>query len=313
MIEPPRMMYTGILGAFATLSLIGCGAAGGPDGGGANLPSRGIAPWVAASEEPLFAPEAGITFSRPSVISDPAGPLVHFSETGPEGSRILRGRLVPGGAAFAAAPEPILDDAADAGVFRADDGTVWMAWTEGDGFVSVGRIGADGEVAIHVSTALLATSPMPVVTPEGDLRLYAIEDGAVVMAEIGDTETAPVREVFGPGTGCVDDDGEDEDCWDGDAIVDLDIRLATTATGRRVYRMTYTGQRGSTHGFGFAASFDGLVWERYAFNPTHTAGNAARAPSTAVDGDRYVLVYANRTSRDLHLLVNTPAVLKERW
>jgi hypothetical protein len=313
MVAPRHALSARCLPALASLMLLGCGAAGGPDGGGANLPSRGIAPWTAPSEEPLLEPEAGIAYTRPSVLSDAAGALVHFTETGPEGSRLLRARLAPGGSTFTGAPEAILDDASDAGVFRGDDGVTWVAWVEGDGTVSVGRMDAAGAVALHLSTDLVATSPMPVVTPEGALRLYAIQDGAVSLADLGDEGITGTREVFTPGTGCVDDDGADEACWDGDAIVDLDVRLATTATGRRVWRMTYTGQRGSTHGFGFAASFDGVAWERYAFNPTHAAGNAARAPSTAVDGGRYVLIHANRTSRDLHLLENVPAVLKERW
>lgn len=106
-----------------------------------------------------------------------------------------------------------------------------------------------------------------------------------------------------PATDCVDAFGEPEACWDSAGVWSPEVRWATTASGQRLYRMFYAGASGSKADVGFAASFDGQVWERYAFNPVLDDGPAESDPSNVRLPDRYLLFAFERRSLTTHGII----------
>lgn len=303
-----------------------CAAQGGDDGGAANLPGRGIAGWEPASDEPVLSSDlTPAEVGGPSLLTDGGRALVWFHQRTASGFEIRRAEaLDPGpGEAFAFGPSSVvLGDGRDPSVIpdpEVDGGSVrlLMAYSASDGV----RLAAlDGETVTTLDATLpVGTSPS-LVAPEqegGRLVLYLIVDGSLARSE----ETAPLTfsepvPVLGPGVDCVDLAGEPEPCWDAGAIVDAEVRLAETPTGRTIWRVFYAaraGQSGSTS-IGFAASDDGLTFSRYAFNPVLTGANLT-APATARLGDRYHLLVEQRAGGGaaLHHSVSEPDAPADRF
>ena len=55
--------------------------------------------------------------------------------------------------------------------------------------------------------------------------------------------------------------------WDGDRIGDPMVSVEAWSSGRRVYRMLYAGSDGDNYSIGYAASWDGIAWEKFQNNP----------------------------------------------
>ncbi len=308
----------------SALVLCACGAMGGRDGGADDLPDRGLGPWRLSEEGPAIAGLDGLKVRHPTALSDAGGHglALLVGLEGPEGLAIARLRLTDAGgddegALSFAAPEILLAGASEPSGLRDADGGLRLVWVEADGVIATGAVTeADGpeaspELAAVVRTGVVGRSPSLVQTPSGAELVFALVDGAVVRFTPG-AEDAP-EVVLAPGAGCLDDDGEATDCWDGGAIVDADVRLARTATGRAVYRMVYTAVSGGTHAFGFAASWDGQRWSRYAFNPMLKGEAGARRPTVIPDGDRYLLFYGRVSGSGLGLAIQDTGVASERW
>lgn len=103
----------------------------------------------------------------------------------------------------------------------------------------------------------------------------------------------PRRTVLRPGVDCTDPQGKPFPCWNKDSVGDPEVRLATTAAGRRVWRMFFTGARGELAAVGFAAAFEpDAEFEPYAFNPVIADRQKSRAAPTNVRlGDGYLLYF----------------------
>jgi hypothetical protein len=105
-------------------------------------------------------------------------------------------------------------------------------------------------------------------------------------------------------------------CWDGAAVTSPEVRVATTAAGRTVYRMFYAGRLGGKRDLGFAASWDGLDWSRFAANPVLDDAVDELDPSNLWLGDRYHLYYYESqglTARGVALAVNQEGAPSETF
>lgn len=302
-----------------------CAAQGGDDGGAANLPGRGIAGWEPASDEPVLSSDlTPAEVGGPWLMPSADRVLVWFHQRADQGGGFEVKR------AEAAQPEPdeafafgpsalVVTDGRDPSVIPdpgapGGSGRMLMAYSASDGL----RLAAlDGETLTPLEATLPTGTSPSLVSEDGGLALYLIVDGALARSE----ETAlltfsePVP-VLGPGVDCVDLAGEPEPCWDGGALVDAEVRLAETPTGRTIWRVFYAaraGQSGSTS-VGFAASDDGLTFSRYAFNPVLATGNLT-APASARLGEVYHLLTELRASGGASIghHVSTPAAPADRF
>lgn len=284
--------------------MFACAAQGGDDGGSANLPGRGIAGWESASETPVLRSEATpAEVGGPTLLSTKDRVFVWFHQKNESGFELRRAEAPhpDPDEAFVFAPSSlVLTDGRDPSLVADPDhpddpNRLLLAYSATDGL----RLAAvDGTNVTPLDATLPAGTSPSLVVQEGILVLYLIVDGSLARSE----ETSPLTfsdpsPVLGPGVDCVDLAGEPEPCWDAGAIVDAEVRLAETPTGRTILRVFYAaraGQSGSTS-LGFAASDDGLTFSRYAFNPVLATGNLT-APASARLGDTYHLLTELRAS-----------------
>jgi hypothetical protein len=310
-----RVVAMPVLGAL----LGACGAAGGPDGGGANLPDRGIAPWTIAEEPLALAGLEGLDVRHPTALGETVtggGVALLVELAGPDGASVARSRREPDGVSFSA-PEILLSGGRAPSAARDPSGGLRLVWVEPDGVIATGLLSepdaenGDPEVVAVDRTGVVGDSPSLLHDPSGRLDVFAVVDGRVVRFDLDAPDG--IDEVLAPGEGCVDTAGEAVACWDGSAIVDADVRLARSAAGRDVWRMVYTARSGDTHAFGFAASWDGLRWSRYVWNPVLKPPTGARRPTVIPDGQRYLLFFGRTSGDALGLAVHDSGVASERW
>ncbi|TNF26971.1 MAG: hypothetical protein EP329_20280 [Deltaproteobacteria bacterium] len=307
--------------AFVLAGLVGgasgCAAQGGEDGGGANLPNRGIVPWTRVTPDEaafILVPPAdapAVRWREPcALVTDGAVRLYLEARDTDTGDAAVLWAESPDGAAFTA-PSVALDDAAAPSVTEAPDGTLWMAFVSPDGATLGLASSLDGERFTVVDPAVVvaddgATVDAPSLVHDGaQLIVYYARtdaDGSTHIARVRgvDGSALPAEVVLEAGTGCVDPSGDAEPCWDADGVDSPDVRLATTAAGRRVFRLFYRGARGASGGLGFAASYDGLSFSRFAFNPVYDERFDERGPSSVRLGDRYLLYWAEERSATVH-------------
>lgn len=304
-------------------TMFACAAQGGDDGGSANLPGRGIAGWEPASETPVLQSEATpAEVGGPTLLITGDRALVWFHQRNESGFELRRAEAAHPGPdeAFVFGPSSlVLSDGRDPSLVGDPDhpddpNRLLMAYSATDGL----RLASLDGTSVTPLSATLPTGTSPsLVVKDGLLSLYLIVDGALVRSD----ETSPLTfsepvPVLGPGVDCVDLAGEPEPCWDAGAIVDAEVRLAETPTGRTIWRVFYAaraGQSGSTS-IGFAASDDGLTFSRYAFNPVLTGANLT-APASGRLGDAYHLLVEQRASGGaaVHHQVSTPDAPADRF
>jgi len=311
------------------LAVFSCSSLGGEGGGGSNLPNRGITPYVPVEldeagsavvlpdgdGEGLLREPAAVDFGgvvllyveRRDVadLGAATGQIQHAdSDDGGLTWTPLTPTLTPADVPFAlrrvGAPSVILVRGTYHMVFAVDDGRAIGYATSADGHAFVAH-------------------PTPLLTPEGDAEALGVDSpsivadgdrflvfyGATRAGDDGKPRTSVARAsfaspdaverqgvVFEPGTGCLDAFGAEVACWDADTLAAPEVRAASTRGGRRVFRLFYAGRRGNNTALGFAASWDGASFERFAFNPVLEGGPAE--PTNILSLDRYLLLYVDR-------------------
>lgn len=339
--------------AFVLASaLAACGSLGGDGGGGANLPNRGIVPYVrvdvraAAEGSEAGAPDTedalvlldaeGRKLSEPSVLVVGSELEMYLAVTEGGASRIARTRSLDG---VRWSPlEDVLtaehvDGATSLGapsVARRGSEALRMAVVvDGGASIAVAELGADGVTRVEVPAlrAPDAASPLGgpslVPLPEGGWALYfdrAAEPGAgrsIHRAASADgwvfDEAQPV---LGPGADCTDAGGSSEPCWDRAGVYSAEVRVATTALGRTIYRMWYAAGDPASADLGFASSFDGVQWARFPYNPVLSARPAELGASNVMVGDRYLLFFEQRSrtrASGIALAINDEPAPSERF
>ena len=298
-----------------------CAAEGGPDGGQANLPDRGISGWTRAPNEPppstdhWAASVADAELGGPSAVVVGDRVLLYAHRTTADGAELVRLEGDADGLGFGA-PVALELDGTDPSVF-VDGATTWLAWVAGDD-IALAR-SDDGVTFEPLAPSGIAPGRgnPSVIVADGRVHLYLSDGTRVVHSEAGDdlafgAETA----VLEPGTDCVDTQGEPEPCWDNGAILDAEVRLATTPTGRALFRMFYAARAAGRSDLGFAASYDGLTFSRYPYNPIYVDTFDERSPSAILSDGVYYLFWGETraaTDRGIARAFHVPSAPADRW
>lgn len=276
---------------LVTVATLGCGAEGGTDGGGAGLPDRGIVPYEKLA--PL--PDDEVPFlvadgAEPAAIVVDGG--VELLLTTPEGVAHARSA---DGTAFGSFDTVATGVGAPA-IARDGAGFV-LAW-EADDAVHVGRTTALTAFPTDSLAVVPGVRAPSVVVAKGAIVLYAVRDLTVERLEIAeDGSVSAPTVVMRSDEDCLDESGDP--CFDYMGVDSPEVQVATTALGRTVYRMMYTGVGARfDRGIGFAASFDGVNFSRYPFNPVFSDSGRESQPSNVRFGDSYLLYFQDRTGSD---------------
>jgi hypothetical protein len=329
-----------VLGALAratalTSALAACGTLGDVPPSEAALPNRGVTPWTLVDilrgawlSSWVFVPPA--TPALPAVTEPCAlwQDGVHVFAAVRLGERAFIGRV-----------------ASDDGLIFGDFETVLDAPG-----LRAPHVARDAAGRLHLVAAVAPDFDRIVHAAEGDDGIWRLNDAPWALAADGerlespslvfDADDAPWvywtrsvdgttprvdvqrgsdastrRAVLEGATGCTSPSGAATLCWDA-GVARPDVRRATTAAGRIVYRMFYAGERGEASSIGFAAAFspDG-PFERYAFNPVLEAdGRAFTAPSAVARPEDYALYVGLEGGRPgVMLAIDDAGAPSETW
>jgi hypothetical protein len=320
----PHRLIT--IAAAATLG--GCAAMGGGGGGGDNLPNRGVVPYERLlddnGEAVLFAlisetPDTLIYVEPHALVTEDQQVLL-FAEAYDLDSRsgaIVRCDL---DATFRCpSPRTVLtpsDNEWLAGRVGApslvrQDGDWLMAFAYGEGHGIGLAWSVDGEDFVLEEAPLLVASgpyeegginsPSLIRTDTGYRLYYEGRDAegiSRILAADGDFGLTfeRVGVALDRGLACLDLSGQPDTCWDAGGVGGPEVRLATTGAGRAVFRLFYTGLGATGLELGFAASWDGLAFERFVYNPVIATDASERQATNVQVGERYLLFFEERIS-----------------
>lgn len=304
----PRLLALALAVALATASA-SCAALGGDDGGGANLPNRGIGPWepLDPGGALLLTPASGSDLGEPAVIADGDGVRLFLDEEGPYGDVAVIAYASPDGARLERVGVALRGARAPS-VTPGDDGGLWMAYLDSaTGAIGLAVEGADGAFTVREASALepgpgeVLASPSLARDGARWLLYYTLSrpDEAPVIARASagdDLAFAFDAVVLAPGVDCVDAAGVAKTCWDAASVSAPDVAIARSAAGQRVYRLFYRGAKVSQGDLGFAASYDGLIFSRYPYNPVLDTSADLDGPANVRVGDRFLLYWHERRS-----------------
>jgi hypothetical protein len=329
-----------VLGALAratalTSALAACGTLGDVPPSEAALPNRGVTPWTLVDilrgawlSSWVFVPPA--TSALPAVTEPCAlwQDGVHVFAAVQLGERRFIGRAASEDGMVFGAFEPVLDaaDLRAPHVARAADGRLHLVAAVAPDFGrivhavesedSVWRMDETPWVQARAGERL--ESPSLVFDADDAPWVYWTRsaDGTTPRVDVQRGSDASTRRAVLEGaTGCTSPSGAATRCGDA-GVARPDVRRATTATGRIVYRMFYAGERGEASSIGFAAAFspDG-PFERYAFNPVLEAdGRAFTAPSAVARPGNYALYVGLEGGRPgVMLAIDDAGAPSETW
>ena len=282
--------------ALLSLLLMACGTLAEGDGGGENLPSRGILPFdkLEAPEDddssilPFVVAHNELDLDEPTAIVTADG-IDLYLQVEEETRTLIQRASSRDGISFEALEtvlEPELDweeswIGAPSVVRFGEDLLLFYLGGVEERAVGLAR-SADGNTWARESEAIfepemIIASPC-VVSLNGKLVMFHSvltenEDEDLVPTAIAyatstdGTSWTEAGQALSVGTGCVNDDGAEVRCWDNTYVTSPGVRVSHTSTGRTVVDMWYTGGVADNSNIGFAGSFDDLGFERYALNP----------------------------------------------
>ncbi len=275
---------------MVAMASLGCAAGGDAGDGGSNLPERGFAGYtrvLAADEAPLQPVE------KPDgvALGDPFARVV-------DGRVELYVSLCPDGVPCRIAVATSADGRAFGPLetVAEDPAGLTEPYVVGDVFYAV-----RGEGAALVSGRLDGTDVRAVLEePGARLGSPSAVDGRLFFTREADGAQAlrhaelDTGHVF-PDPLVVEHRPAD---WTPPAILQPEIRRATTGAGRSVYRMVYAGRPGGGDAdLAFAAAFEGGAFSDWPFDPALGGDPDEFAPSNIRFGARYLLYFARPGGR----------------
>jgi hypothetical protein len=179
---------------------------------------------------------------------------------------------------------------------------------------------ADGDGATFGDPVLVledATSPSVAYASDGKIHIAYVDTSSAVIVAALDEPRVELARVEGGGDPSLTKDAlyytsGDQILRDGEPVFDRgktpEVRVATTALGRTVYRMMYgrTNEDGVEE-IAFAASFDGRMWSDFSQNPVLPGED----PSNLLFEDRYFLYYVETGT--IAVAINAPAAPSESF
>lgn len=319
-----RLLHSGNTALWLILAVFcACGTIAEGDGGGDNLPSRRIVPFdkVTSDDEesdlPIVLSDETLSFDEPCAVvnsgqievfyqaSDETTASIRraFSTTGLEltnSSEILVAELdweegwvgapsvlMSGGQYFLFYVGGVTDPAI--GLARSSDGNTWTRETEpvfeadaGERIFSPSVVSFGGQWVMFFARAQddPETDPLPTVIDRADSP-----DG------LSWTRQGTVLDL---GSGCTNDEGEEIRCWDTGWVGAPGVRVSTSPAGRTLVDIWYTGAIVSNSDIGFAGSYDGRTFFRYALNPVIEGSGRESAASVIDFGDSLLMYYGDR-------------------
>ena len=322
-------MRAGVVIAAVGLGGCGLGIVDNTSGGGDNLPTLGAGPYgrldsdlATPADEPFLLTDREESYADPACLARPDGGLVMWFErivdgATPDTSTIARGE-VPGLRDLPdVAPHDVFEaaEAWEEGRVAAPavielDGALVMYYEAGVATPAIGRAESDdgGETWARSGAAPVvtdATDPSVVVV-DGVWHLFFTRPGApgIWRARSEDGESFGAAElVIAPRPGVTE-------AFDGVAVGAPFALVETSDAGRPHWGLWFTGVAegdpgdpdagagGEATSIGYAGSFDGEAWERFAgVDPVLTA--PAGGPCVVLDGARGTLLY--HEEQRLHL------------
>ena len=337
------------LSALAFIFLLACGGCaalgdGDKGGGGSNLPNRGFLGYEPLNAEDedgspvVLAPPEGERWENPSAVVRGDRVEVFFERISVDDvHEVFRAVSDDGGVQFSS-PQRVL---APAQVAETDvegrllapsvifsDGRYLMTFGFGAD-AGIGLASSVDGVAFEVDPSLTlrprgadeaagVAEPTLVVSDDGEMALYYVgresaEGGLPLLmrAVFSDGDWQRDGVVLSPPEECLDAFSEPETCWDAEGIVSPEVRLVSSATGRRLWRLSYSA--GGEEGVGFAASWDGIEWTRFEFNPR--LDGQSQQPTNVQWGEKFLLFYLHDRGSDvgIALAVSDSGHPGEQW
>lgn len=303
---------------IATSTIAGCAAEGGDDGGAANLPDRGISGWerTEIDDQPFVLKADDAALAGASAIVVDGRVVLYGHRANADGSfELFRAVGDALGLTFDA-PTAIGIAGRDPSIVFTD--RYWLAYTTTEGIAIASS--SDGVAfTVEPSSGIAAGRTHPSIVVEGErVRLYLSTGTTLVHTEATRALAFGAEtEVLAPDPECFDTSGEVETCWDADAITEAEVRRARTATGQTLYRMFYAAHDGGSTELGFAASYDGVAFSRYAYNPVVTGSGNERSPTSVLAAETYLLLWdESRNPPSFGGIVraeHVPSAPSDRW
>jgi hypothetical protein len=305
--------------------LLSCAQLGGREGGADELPNRGITEYenVALGEPPtdiVLVPAASSsqTYGEPTtvLINEQVYLYVHSTSWNGQGSILLfvsqtQGTSFGEPTTVADAPSstegllssPAISCAANTCVMAAlagEPASIYLAdgppegpfiWRqepvveasepfEAGGISSPSLVLESDHIKIYYTAASAPDAPSTIAGGKLNAQGSFEKWGSLILA----------------GTDCSDSSGNAVSCWNEEGNREPEVKKAISGTGRTLYRLLFTGTNGTADKIGFAASWDGKIFESFAYNPILKGGQTQ--VSNIRVGDSYLMYYVPSATWD---------------
>ncbi len=300
------------------LLLSGCAQLGGKEGGGENLPNRGITQYDSVGTLTLSSSPAGFNnFSEPTaLLIDSKVYLFAQAESGSGERSVLLfisendGQSFSDGIQVATAPDAVTGDLEAPSVSCLEQRCVLAASIGESGTIYLADGPPTGPFVWRPNAIVEPIEPYEsggihspsVIVEQDSIKLYyaarATPDThySIAGGELAEDVFERWGILLNPETGCLDSGGGAINCWNEIEISAPEVKKAQTGTGRTLYRMMFNGNDGTSSQVGFAASFNGRDFENYAFNPV--LSDEETQVSNIRVGDSYLMYYVPAASWD---------------
>ena len=318
------MRYT----ILASLLFCACGTIAEGDGGDSNLPSRGIIPFeklapVVDDEDstlPFVLSSLTAHLDEPFLLDDGRHLVVWLQASIDDHMWIQRAESNNGRDFNTLRTVFEAENAWEEQVVGSPNvvafgGTYLMFYLGGNGTPAVGLARSDDGInwqrepePVFEPSAVIA-SPAVVVW-NGVYHMYYArlepdEDGVLESVAVDHVTSrdgldwGEPENTLSTGTGCIGDSGAEVRCWDAVTVGSPGARVSTTPTGRQVLDLWYSGGLGSNTNIGFAGSFDGEHFSRYALNPVLADGGPESGAHVMFYEGRLRMYYSDEYGQDL--------------
>ena len=297
------------------ICLFGCGTGGVPGDGGRALPNPGYAPYELQLDadgraRDLFPNEIGLGGPFARVEGQTLALYMHQCRTDAP-CRVVR-CTSKDGSSFST-PEVVAEhpDGLRDPFIREVDGGLTL-WSVSDDGRRLNELSLDGESLTQTVHQLgdeegRLSSPS-IIEMGGRQQLFLMHDHEGVTTILH--RTAPGEALDSLHGIC-----SERPCPETERLTGLEVRYASSGTGRGVLRALLSTTMGSENGvLSFAASHNGQDWSPFAFNPALSGGGSlGHASQVLFKGSYYVFAVSGRAETRIVVAINERPAASQRW